>query len=102
MQNLFPDKDKVFAGWFNGEIKIPEGKMLHYEHQRYLSIFENDLFLQFEKGLLISQREVDNTKTFDPEDPYSLNKVYRALLKKRLKVLDKDKHYDSEENLSDV
>ena len=100
MQNLFPYQDKVFAGWFKVEIKIPEGKMLHYEHQGYLSIYEKDLLIQFETGLLISQREVDNTKTFDPEDPYSLNKVYRALLKKRLKELDKDKHYDSEENLS--
>ena len=81
IQNLFSDQDKAFAGWFNGEIKIPEEKMLHYKHQRDLSIFEKDLFLQFEKGLLTSQREVDNNKTFDPEDPYGLDKIFRAIFK---------------------
>ena len=84
MQNLFSGQDKAFAGWFNSEIKIPEGKMIHCEHQGYLSIFEKDLFLQFEKGLLTSQREVDNNKTFDPEDPYGLDKIYRTIFKNRL------------------
>ena len=55
IHNLFPGQDKAFVGWVNSEIKIPEGKMLHCEHQGYLSIFEKDLFLQFEKGLLTSQ-----------------------------------------------
>ncbi len=44
LDNLFPNQDKVFAEWFTGEIIIPQGKMLHYEHMGYMSIFERDLF----------------------------------------------------------
>jgi hypothetical protein len=69
MNNLFPNQKEVFAKWFTGEIKMPQGKMLHYEHLGYCSIFEKDLFLGFKKGELVNKREVDNTKTFDPEDP---------------------------------
>jgi hypothetical protein len=49
--------------------------MLHYEHMGYMSIFEKDLFLEFNKGILVATREVDNTKTFDPEDPMGCNKL---------------------------
>jgi hypothetical protein len=66
---IFPNQKKVFAEWFSGEIKIPQGKMLHYEHMGYISIFEKDLFLEFKKGVLYNKREVDNSKTFDPDDP---------------------------------
>jgi hypothetical protein len=68
MDFLFPDQKKVFAGWFTGEIKIPQGKVLLYEHIGYASIFERDLFLEFNKGILMGSREVDNTKDFNPED----------------------------------
>jgi hypothetical protein len=66
---IFPNQKKVFAEWFSGGIKIPQGKMLHYEHMGYMSIYEKDLFLEFKKVVLIGNREVDNTKTFDPDDP---------------------------------
>ena len=74
MQNLFPDQKKVFAGWYSGEIKIPHGKMLHYEHLGYASIFERDVFLEFKNGVLTGSREIDNTKTFDPDDPVGWKK----------------------------
>jgi hypothetical protein len=28
--------------------------------------------LEFNKGMLVGSREVDNTKTFNPDDPYGL------------------------------
>ncbi len=75
LDNLFPNQNKVFAEWFTGEIKIPQGKMLHYEHMGYMSIFERDLFFEFEKGTLIKKREIDNTKDFDPDDPMGWGKI---------------------------
>lgn len=79
MDNLFPNLNKIFAEWYTGEIKIPQGKMLHYEHMGYMSIFEKDLFLKFEKGILTNKREVDNTKTFDPDDPMGWGKLAKEL-----------------------
>lgn len=72
MDILFPNQKKVFAEWFSGEIKTPQGEMLHYEHMGYMSIFEKDLFLKFNKGMLVGRREVDNSQTFNPEDLYGI------------------------------
>jgi len=85
LDNLFPNQNIVFAEWFSGEIKIPQGKMLHYEHMGYMSIFEKDLFFKFEKGTLVDKREVDNTKNFDPDDPMGWEKLVKPIYEKRLK-----------------
>ena len=91
MDFLFPNQKKVFAGWFTGEIEIPQGKMLHYEHLGYASIFEKDLFLKFKKGVLVGSREVDNTKTFDPDDPTGIKNLLSAMAEEYTKNLKKDK-----------
>lgn len=58
---LFPGETKVFAGWFSGEIRIPYGEIMQYVHQGYASLYEKELYLKIEKGLVVSQYEVDNT-----------------------------------------
>ncbi len=60
LKYLFPDKNEVFADWFSGEIRIPQGEMLQYVHLGYESIFEKDLMLKFEQGILIDERVIDN------------------------------------------
>jgi hypothetical protein len=67
---LFPNQKKVFAGWFTGEIKIPQGKVL--VHDDTTTLHEKDWYLEFDKGILAGSREVDNTKTFNPDDPYGI------------------------------
>jgi hypothetical protein len=57
---LFPDKSEIFADWFSGEIRIPQGEMLQYVHTGYESIFEKDLILKFKKGVLIDERVMRN------------------------------------------
>jgi hypothetical protein len=52
MDNLFPNQKKVFAGWFTGEIKIPQGKLLYNGGIFSSSVHEKDLFLKFKKGIL--------------------------------------------------
>jgi hypothetical protein len=81
MNSLFPNQERVYAEWYSGEIKIPQGKMLHYEHMGYMSLFEKDLFLEFNKGMLVGSREVDNTKTFDPKDPYGMKEFAEGMAK---------------------
>lgn len=61
LKDLFPETPKgVFAHWFSGEIRCPLGKQLKYVHMGYSSIYEQDLFLKFEKGVLIKERLVKN------------------------------------------
>lgn len=81
MKHLFQGKEKVLARWYSGEIRIPYRKMLQYEHMGYMSIYEKDLFLEFRDGVMVCKREVDNTKTFNPEDPHGWNKISMNLLK---------------------
>jgi hypothetical protein len=35
---LYPGQKEVFANWFNGELRIPQGKMLEYVHRGYASL----------------------------------------------------------------
>lgn len=58
---LFPGQTKVFANWYSEVIRIPHGKMMKYVHQGYASLYEKELFLRFESGILVSYREEDNT-----------------------------------------
>lgn len=58
---LFPDyPNGVFAHWFSGEIRCPRGDRLHYVHGGYASIYEEDLFLDFNQGVLQRTRVVKN------------------------------------------
>lgn len=53
LATLFPDfPDRVFAHWYTGKLRIPQGKLLKYVHQGYQSTYERDLFLEIEKGIL--------------------------------------------------
>lgn len=61
---LFPEQNQVFANWFNGEIRIPKGELLESIHAGYASIYDTDLFLVFENGVLVRQYEVDNTEKY--------------------------------------
>lgn len=54
---LFPNQKEVFANWFTGEIRIPQGALLEYIHIGYASIYERNLFLVFKDGILLDQYE---------------------------------------------
>jgi len=54
---LFPGQKEVFAEWYSGVIRLPNGKeeYLPYMLDRLL---ENGLFLKFKNGILINTRVV--------------------------------------------
>jgi hypothetical protein len=60
---LFPNKIEVFAGWYSGDIRIPEGELLKKINLGYASVFEKDRILSFKEGILISETVKDNTKS---------------------------------------
>ena len=59
------------ASWRSFRSGAPEpgkwytGEMLRYVHMGYASVYETDIFLEFEKGVLINKRVVDNRELED-------------------------------------
>ena len=42
----------MFAHWYCGTLRIPQGNRLRYVHGGYLSVYERDLMLEVEKGVI--------------------------------------------------
>ena len=57
---IFPEKFKVFARWFDGNIKIPQGQILLSYNSGYCNLYEYDICLNFKSGRLISTSIIDN------------------------------------------
>lgn len=55
------DKTSIFADWFTGTLKIWKGKMVYYFHGGFDSIYEYDLYIEVENGVVKTQRTQDNT-----------------------------------------
>lgn len=53
LTTIFPDfPERVFAHWYSGRIRIPQGNQIKYVHMGYGSTFERDLFLDLERGIV--------------------------------------------------
>lgn len=51
--SVFPGyPDRVFAHWYTGQLRLPQGKILEYRHMDYASIYESDLLIMIEKGVV--------------------------------------------------
>ena len=62
LETLFPGyPERVFAHWFSGRLRLPQGEIIHYVHAGYGSVYETELFLDFEDGVLIGE-ELKNNK----------------------------------------
>lgn len=53
----------VKATWVTMDILIPTGKRIHYIHSGYDSFYEKELVLSFKNGVLVKQKEYDNSKS---------------------------------------
>ena len=61
LATVFPEfPDRVFAHWYSGTIRIPQGKQLKYVHMGYGSTFERDLLLDIDRGVVVSTRVRNN------------------------------------------
>lgn len=57
IEAVFPGfPDRVFAHWYSGTIRLPQGRQIKYVHMGYGSIYERDLYLDVEKGVLKKSR----------------------------------------------
>ena len=70
LETLFPGfPERVFAHWYSGTLRIPDGKQLEYVHMGYASTFERDILLQIERGLLVHTEIRHNGAAERPEAP---------------------------------
>lgn len=75
LEMIFPGfPDRVFAHWFTGRVRLPQGRLLEYIHGGYASTYEKDLFLTFENGVLKSKFLKENGTSTDPaqSDGYAI------------------------------
>jgi hypothetical protein len=58
---LFPGFEKrVFAHWYSGTLRVRDGQMLNYRHMGYMSVFERELLIEVERGVVTGTRIKDN------------------------------------------
>lgn len=70
LETVFPGyPDRVFAHWYSGTLRIPEGKMLEYIHMGYGSSYERDRFLKIEKGVVVGSQVRHNGNAEDSDGP---------------------------------
>lgn len=69
LQDVFPGFDQVFAHWFSGELRCPQGALLKYVHGGYASIYEYDLLMNFKQGVLINKHARHNSIPNNGTDP---------------------------------
>jgi len=60
LSDVFPGHDKVFAHWFTGQLRCPQGAQLEYRHMGYGSVYEYDLLMDFKQGVLIEKHARHN------------------------------------------
>ncbi len=60
IEDLFPGKKEVFAEWFCGEIKVPQGELIEYIHFGHESVHEEELILDFQDGVLMDSYSSTN------------------------------------------
>ena len=58
-------KEPVHATWFSGVLKVPEGTRLPYSLGDYSIIYEKEIHIMVENGIVMGQTIIDNRKSID-------------------------------------
>lgn len=62
MELVLPGKElPVFAEWYSGRLKIPQGKMTRYVHMGYGSEYERELLIEIKNGVVVGRAEISTT-----------------------------------------
>ncbi len=60
-------KEAIFADWFTGELHIPKGKLLNYIHMGFDSVYEEEMLLTLESGV-VKETEIIESAPFTITD----------------------------------
>jgi hypothetical protein len=50
----------LLADWFTGVIRIPRGELLQYVHMGFGSVYEEEVHVKIERGVVVASRTIDN------------------------------------------
>lgn len=53
----------IFAEWFSGTLRIPRGGILRYVHMGFETVYEQELLIEIDKGVVAARRVMDNRET---------------------------------------
>jgi len=82
LELLFPDSNgRVLAGWFTGELRVPEGRPIRYVYMGYGSVFEHEMSIRIDRGIVVETRVVHTGEEYRREQEAlqkSLDRVLEA------------------------
>ena len=58
-------KEPVHATWFSGVLKVPEGKVLKYVHLGFETLYEKEIHIMIENGIVMGQTIIDNRRSIE-------------------------------------
>jgi hypothetical protein len=106
LETFFPGyPDRVFAHWFSGTIRAPQGRLLKYVHGGYGSIYERDLLMKIEKGVVRETTIRENEDSEISRTPNLFKRITLSFQGSPLKAtavnppVDKEFHVQREELL---
>lgn len=59
---------RIFADWYSGTLRSPSGKLLKYEHNSFRSVYEEDLLIEGQQGIVTDITTKVNGKSNEPGD----------------------------------
>jgi hypothetical protein len=85
---VFPEAhpEGIFAHWFTGDLNCPQGEILEYVHMGYASVYEEELILSFNKGILVHEETFRNErkrKVMDANEDINNFEIPEFLKKKK-------------------
>lgn len=61
LRTLFPESSgRIHADWFSGILRLPQGRRIEYVHMPYASVYERDLFIRLQDGMVLEEELVEN------------------------------------------
>ena len=59
--------EPLLANWFTGVLRVPRGEQLRYVHMGFGTVFEMEIHVKIENGVVVASRTIDNRgKQHDP------------------------------------
>lgn len=52
--------EPILADWFSGMLRVPKGNMLQYVHMGYGSVYEQEVHIKVERGVVVKTCVIDN------------------------------------------
>ncbi len=54
------DGDPILADWFSGVLRVPQGEEIEYVHMGFGTVYEQELRIRIENGVVVKSRSIDN------------------------------------------